>query len=212
MVCDQCREVMGDLSLSDFDMHAFLAYQDGRYTLAQFNAISASVKALMKLHRGMAAAKAKVTREANNTGWLERYVNLSVKAGKGVPKKLNPTKSNDITTFVINFITWSGGNAMRSNATHFVKDGKGAFKAAKSANKGVADISGGYGGKQLAIEIKNRFTKDKWKEHDPNGRLTPQAIYRDKIIASGGIHMVVTDIENFLLQWDDLINKPGLLF
>jgi hypothetical protein len=63
-----------------------------------------------------------------------------------------------------------------------------------SGMKGTADVFATIRGRHVAIEIKNAKTKDTMSE--------AQKKYRNKVIKSGGIYKVITDLESGI-EWLD---------
>lgn len=99
--------------------------------------------------------------------------------------------TNGLTTFVQNFIEWSGGDANPLNVMgRKVKD----RWIPSSTKKGTEDLDVTWRGKKIAIEIKNAATKDK---------ISPAQLKRKaKLESCGAIYLVVTGVENFFEQWD----------
>lgn len=211
MVCPLCNEIKGALSLQDFDTHAYLAFSAGQYTLEQFKNVSSTIKELTALRRKLSAKKGQITRIANDTGWRDRYKVLAIKRF-GEPPGSYPvaTETNGIEDFIVNWINWSGGFAEKTKVEGLARMVDGKLQRWKNSNKGRTDISGSFGNKVLKIEVKNKYTNDKWKE-TIKGKKSPQALYRDKCIAGGETHFIATDIDSFLLWWDNTIAKMTLL-
>lgn len=212
MVCELCNDIKGSLSLQKFDTHAFLAFKAGQYTLERFKNISKTIKELITLRRQLSTKKALITRDANSTGWHKRYDELRLKGTGTLPTHYpNATKTNDITQAICDIITWSGGWAKRTgNEGRMIPNGLGGWKRIHGANNGMTDLTGGHpliG--SLAIEVKNKFTKDKWKEYSSDGKLSAQAKYRDSVIAGGAVHYVAVGIEEFIGWWDGLMNAKA---
>lgn len=206
MVCHTCNEVKGALSLQDFDTHAYLAFSAGQYTLEQFKNVSSSIKELITLRRKLSSKKAQITRIANDTGWRERYKALCITAtGKEPATYPNATYTPDIEKFIQNFINWQGGKVRKRNTEGLARNYGGKIVRIKNANRGEADLTGQYMGIYLNIEVKNKFTKDKFKEG------SAQAKERDRCIAAGEIYYIATDIDSFIEWWDNTITKMTLL-
>jgi hypothetical protein len=122
---------------------------------------------------------------------LERTPNV-VKDGfyTGPPTPV-VTKSNGLTTFIINFLNWSGYRATRINTMGRQINGKFIPSATR---KGTADISATVKGRSIMIEIK--VGKDKPRPE----QLTEQQRERQ----AGGIYEFVHTPEEFFLIFDTL--------
>ena len=101
------------------------------------------------------------------------------------------TKSNGLTTFIINFLNWSGYRATRINTMGRQINGKFIPSATR---KGTADISATVKGKSVMIEIK--VGKDKPRPE----QLAEQQRERN----AGGIYEFVSTPEGFFLIFDTL--------
>jgi hypothetical protein len=101
------------------------------------------------------------------------------------------TKSNGLTTFIINFLNWSGYRATRINTMGRQINGKFIPSATR---KGTADISATIKGRSVMIEIK--VGKDKPRPE----QLGEQQRER----AAGGIYEFVHSPEEFFLLFDKL--------
>ena len=134
-----------------------------------------------------------------------------------LPKFPDVKTTNGITTFIINLINWSGGLAERTGTEGRVIKGKD-YKTAdggtivgktiriKNSGKGKTDLAVTFRGKSIRIEVKNKYTKDRFKEIDTKtGKQSKQAEYRDKAIRAGAIHYIATDVDSFLEWWGDKI-------
>lgn len=136
--------------------------------------------------------------------WARRKLPLGYAAGHYLaPKIPDITKTNGLTDYCCNMINWLGGNMTRTNviarrSEKIIPSESGGYfvekRYIKSGKKGRADLEGGLRGKQLVIEIKNKFTKDsmkpaQWKE-------------KQRIENGGGQYWIVTCVEDFLQQLD----------
>lgn len=212
-ICPLCTDIKGSLSLRDFDSHAFLAYRAGEYTEEQYKHINKVVREQINEGRLKSAKKMVATKTANSTGWHKFYAELCLKATGSLPTSFPmATDTNDITNAIIDIIKWSKGWAIRTgNEGRMLPDGMGGWKRIHGANNGITDITASHpmiGA--LAIEIKNKFTKDTWKELDKYGKKTAQAKYRDAVVAGGAIHYIATDIESFIVWWVGLFEGGKL--
>jgi hypothetical protein len=122
---------------------------------------------------------------------LERTPNV-VKDGfyTGPPTPV-VTKSNGLTTFIINFLNWSGYRATRINTMGRQINGKFIPSATR---KGTADISATVKGKSVMIEIK--VGKDKPRPE--------QLVEQQRERQAGGIYEFVHTPEEFFLLFDKL--------
>lgn len=209
LLCKQCNEYKGNGSLQDFDTHVHLAWYAGDYTDQQVLNITNAIKAERAKKQRKSVAKAQVTIAANRSGWQEYYASLYRKANGNFVKSFPAiTTTNGLTKAIVDIINWSGGMAERTGTEGRARpDGNGAFKRIFSQNKGACDVSATILSKTVKIEVKNKYTKDRWKEHNADGSLSDQAIYRDKVLASGGIHFVAIDIDEFITFWIELLKQ-----
>lgn len=112
------------------------------------------------------------------------------------PKWPDVGTTNGITNFVIDYITWVGGYANRLNVMgRKIND----TYIPSTTKKGTEDIDCLWKGRKIAIEIKNRTTKDTVKDD--------QVKQRKRIESAGGIYIIVTGVENFFNQWDIITNS-----
>ena len=101
------------------------------------------------------------------------------------------TKSNGLTTFIINFLNWSGYRATRINTMGRQINGKFIPSATR---KGTADISATVKGKSVMIEIKVGADRPRIEQ------LAEQQRERQ----AGGIYEFVHSPEEFFLLFDKL--------
>lgn len=101
------------------------------------------------------------------------------------------TKSNGLTTFIINFLNWSGYRATRINTMGRQINGKFIPSATR---KGTADISATVKGKSVMIEIKVGADRPRPEQ------LAEQQRERN----AGGIYEFVSTPEGFFLIFDTL--------
>lgn len=121
------------------------------------------------------------------------------------PKALDTTKANDLTTFIINFLTWSGWRATRINVSGRLiekaeKQPSGVSLMTKkwiksSTRKGTADISATVNGRSLMLEIK--VGRDRPSEH----QLKEQQRER----AAGGVYEFIHSPEEFFELYDRIL-------
>jgi len=100
-------------------------------------------------------------------------------------------KSNGLTTFIINFLNWSGYRATRINTMGRQINGKFIPSATR---KGTADISATIKGRSVMIEIK--VGKDKPRPE----QLAEQQRERQ----AGGIYEFVHTPEEFFIIFDQI--------
>jgi hypothetical protein len=154
--------------------------------------------------------------EAHYKHYCENYPSVVADELYTLPKFPKADSTNGLTMAILNFINWSGGLAERTGTegrvitTKSVKTASGATIVGKSfriksSNKGATDISVTWRGRTIKIEVKNKATKDTFKK---DGK---QAEYRDKALRAGAIHYIATDIDSFMLWWDNTIAKMTLL-
>jgi hypothetical protein len=101
------------------------------------------------------------------------------------------TKSNGLTTFIINFLNWSGYRATRINTMGRQINGKFIPSATR---KGTADISATVKGKSVMIEIKVGADRPRIEQ------LAEQQRERQ----AGGIYEFVSTPEGFFILFDKL--------
>lgn len=148
----------------------------------------------------------------NDTHLMWAKVNLPnvVKDGHYC-KPLQPDlqKTGGITDYCINTIHWLGvGRVKRVNVVTRASD-KITTEASgnkftdkrytKSIKKGTADIIGSLRGKAINIEIKNKYTNDKFKEGSAQDKDMKQAL------KAGEIYWIVTCVEDFLYYLDSFL-------
>jgi Holliday junction resolvase len=96
--------------------------------------------------------------------------------------------SGNITRGIINYLTVKGHLAFRIQSTGLWDPVKKQFRQSGS-KKGVADIICCYGGKFLAIEVKNEKTHD---------RIRPDQItFSRDVAAAGGIYIIARSYKAF---------------
>jgi hypothetical protein len=125
--------------------------------------------------------------------WLEVTYPQAVKAGfthDAVQPQV--TKANGLTSFIVNFLNWSGHRATRINVSgRKVKD-----KWIRSTTrKGTADISATIAGKSVMIEIK--VGRDKPSPE----QLAEQIKERN----AGGIYEFISTVDEFFELYDKVV-------
>jgi len=112
-------------------------------------------------------------------------------------------KTSGIEKYCTNMIIFLGGNMTGTKAIarmteKIVKTESGASftekRPVRSTRKGKADLAGGLRGKQIEIEVKNKYTRDTMKDH--------QWKEKERIEKGGGQYWIVTCVEDFLFQLD----------
>ena len=115
------------------------------------------------------------------------------------------TKSNGLTTFVMNFIKWNGYRSTRINVSGRLieqpeKQKSGVILGTKkwmrsTTRKGTADISATILGKSVMLEIKCGYDKPR------EAQLEEQARER----SAGGIYEFIYNPDQFLELYDKLL-------
>lgn len=134
--------------------------------------------------------------KAHQSWWQKEYPNAYKDGHYHGMEPVIPdlATTNGITSFVSNYVKWSGGYANRINVQGRKINGKWIPSSTK---KGTEDLDLTWSGRKIACEIKNAFTKDTIK---PN-----QEKQQGRIERAGGIYIVVTGVENFFEQWDKIV-------
>jgi hypothetical protein len=120
--------------------------------------------------------------------------------GHSIPKEIPKdfTNTNDISDAIVEIIKWNGGAAERIMMEGRVIEKDGKFIRIKtSGTVGTADISGTFRGRKLAIEVKNKYTKDKVSD--------AQEKYRKVQQKAGALHLYAIDMETFFHWWDNSV-------
>jgi len=99
-----------------------------------------------------------------------------------------------LTNNVIDYIFRQGGYAWRASSVGVFDSKQQHFRAA--AKKGVADVLACYHGHLVAVEIK--IGKDHLSDE--------QQGFIENVKHYGGIAFVAKDLEDFIGQWQTLIN------
>ena len=116
------------------------------------------------------------------------------------------TTTAGIEKYCTDMINWHGGNMTSTRAIarmteKIVKTESGASftekRPVRSARRGKADLAGGLRGKQIEIEVKNKYTHDTMKDH--------QWEEKERIEKGGGQYWIVTCVEDFLIQLDSFL-------
>ena len=115
-------------------------------------------------------------------------------------------KSNGLTTFIINFLTWQGHRATRINVSGRLietpeKQASGVILGTKKymrsmTRKGTADISATIRGRSVMIEVKT-------------GRDQPRPVQLDeqrRERAAGGIYEFIRDVGEFFYLYDKIVS------
>lgn len=115
-----------------------------------------------------------------------RFPNLPEYA-RTCPKYTDKT-ANGLTSCIIDFVRYCGGQAERINCTgRVIRTGSGQRYIPTSGQRGTADISATIRGRSVKIEVK--IGKDKQSEF--------QKAYQQDIEASGGIYYIAKDFSTF---------------
>jgi hypothetical protein len=142
--------------------------------------------------------------KAHESWFKESYPNAYKDGFYLDPKLPKVDTSNGLTTFICNFLLWSGHRATRINVSGRLVDGvekqaSGAKIGVKkwipsSTRRGTADISATIKGRSVMIEIKvglDRPREDQLKEQ-----------VRER--KAGGIYEFIKDAEQFFYLYDNL--------
>ncbi|MBL7738692.1 MAG: hypothetical protein JNK14_05695 [Chitinophagaceae bacterium] len=143
--------------------------------------------------------------EAHRLWFMQQYPQTFKDGHYCPPKMPNVTKSNGLTTFIINYITWIGCRATRINTMGRlietpVRQASGISLMTKkymksSTRKGSADISSTIRGRSVMFEIKTG--KDRPSEY----QLAEQARER----RAGGVYEFIRTPEDFFMIIDSLM-------
>lgn len=129
--------------------------------------------------------------------YQDRMYAAAVKQGGHIKTTIPDTsKSNGLQTFIINFMLWSGHNAVRTSTVgrKINKGGKDIW-IPTSGRKGTADVSCTVYGRSVKLEVKVG------KDTPSDDQLKEQAKER----AAGGVYEFVHDVEEFLILYDELV-------
>lgn len=108
-------------------------------------------------------------------------------------KRYSDTTANGLTTCIIDFIKYSGGDANRINVQGQVRKVNGSYRWTHgSTRKGTADIHAIYKGRHISIEIKTG--SDRQSE--------AQIKEADRITKAGGLYFVAKDMPSFMDWWN----------
>lgn len=143
--------------------------------------------------------------EAHRLWFMQQYPQTFKDGHYCPPKMPDVTKSNGLTTFIINYITWIGYRATRINTMGRLvsepqRQASGISLMTKkyiksSTRKGTADVSSTIRGRSVMFEIKTG--KDRPSEY----QLAEQARERK----AGGIYEFISTPEQFLQIIDSLM-------
>ena len=128
---------------------------------------------------------------AHHNYTLQRTPNVVKDGFYTTPPTPVVTKSNGLTTFIINFLNWSGYRATRINTMGRQVNGRWIPSATR---KGSADISATVKGKSIQIEIKVGSDRPRPEQ------LAEQQRERQ----AGGIYEFVSTPEGFFELFDKL--------
>lgn len=121
-------------------------------------------------------------------------------------------KTNGLTTYVANFLKYHGHYANRINVSgrmvgKITKTESGATfddrrMIKSSTKKGTADLMCSIRGRMVCLEIKNRHTRDRASDK--------QDEERDRVRATGAVYERITDVEQFLLWYDNYCRENSV--
>jgi len=138
-----------------------------------------------------------------NMDWKERYRSahrlhfarkypMAMSTGYFTANMPKVNKANGLTTFILNFLEWSGHRATRISSAGRVVNGR---YIPGTTRKGTADISATIKGRSVMIEIK--VGRDRPSEY----QLAEQARER----AAGGIYEFISTPEQFFELYETLL-------
>jgi hypothetical protein len=104
----------------------------------------------------------------------------------------NVNKANGLTTFILNYLEWSGHRATRISSAGRVVNGR---YIPGTTRKGTADISATIKGRSIMIEIK--VGRDRPSSY--------QLAEQEKERNAGGIYEFISTPEQFFNLYDSLI-------
>lgn len=109
-------------------------------------------------------------------------------------KPYNDKSANNLTTAIVDFIKFSGGDANRINTQGQLRKVKGQVKWTYGATrKGTADIHAIYKGRHISIEIKtgnDKQSKEQIKE-------------AERIRRAGDLYFIAQNMETFIEWWQN---------
>jgi hypothetical protein len=119
-------------------------------------------------------------------------------ASGGDTMKLKPYSdktANGLTTCIVDWICYKGGDAQRINTQGQMRKVGGQMKWTKSGSrKGAADIHAIIRGRAVSIEVK--IGKDKMSDQQENERR--------RIEAAGGLYYVAKDMQSFTAWYTEM--------
>jgi hypothetical protein len=130
-------------------------------------------------------------RAAHRLHFARKYP-MAMSTGYFTANMPNVNKANGLTTFILNFLEWSGHRATRISSAGRVVNGR---YIPGTTRKGTADISATIKGRSVMIEIKV-------------GRDRPspyQLAEQEKERASGGIYEFISTPEQFFELYETLL-------
>jgi hypothetical protein len=130
-------------------------------------------------------------RAAHRLHFARKYP-MAMSTGYFTANMPNVNKANGLTTFILNFLEWSGHRATRISSAGRVVNGR---YIPGTTRKGTADISATIKGRSVMIEIK--VGRDRPSEY----QLAEQARER----AAGGIYEFISTPEQFFELYETLL-------
>ena len=111
-----------------------------------------------------------------------------------IVKPYKDTTANELTKSIIDFITFSGGSAVRINTQGQLRKIRGEMKWTHgSTRRGTADLHCIFQGRHISIEIKIG-----------NDKQSPDQIKEaERITKAGGLYYVAKDMQSFLEWWKE---------
>jgi hypothetical protein len=130
-------------------------------------------------------------RAAHRLHFARKYP-MAMSTGYFTANMPNVNKANGLTTFILNFLEWSGHRATRISSAGRVVNGR---YIPGTTRKGTADISATIKGRSVMIEIK--VGRDRPSEY----QLAEQARER----AAGGIYEFISTPDQFFELYETLL-------
>lgn len=127
-------------------------------------------------------------------------------ASGGYDMKIKPyrdTTANGLTSAIIDFIIFSGGDANRINTQGQLRKINGRMTWTHgSTRKGTADIHAIFQGRHISIEIKIGNDKQSDQQIKEAGRVR----------SAGGLYYVARDMQSFIEWWQGQFRNEETIF
>lgn len=117
-------------------------------------------------------------------------------------KPYSDKNANSLTTAIIDFIIFSGGDANRINTQGQLRKIRGEMKWTHgSTRRGTADVHAIFQGRHISIEIKignDKQSDDQIKE-------------AERVRKAGGLYFVAKNMHSFLEWWDETFQLTTIM-